>query len=114
MLPIVALSLHAAAAEPATVPGGLFDADSLRIAADGTVHALVAPKQERLSKLTSQIALTNEDGDVIGRVGGPPVRHVGLAPDGTLTVTPVPGPVRGEWAAELQVADAALDLDAGG
>jgi hypothetical protein len=110
MLTILALSLSAAAAEPATVPGGLFDADSLHVAADGTVHALVAPKQVRLSKLTTQIAFTNEDGDVIGRVGGPPVRHLAVAPDGTVAVTPIPGPVRGEWTPELKVDDAALAL----
>ncbi|MEZ4236601.1 MAG: hypothetical protein R3F59_10680 [Myxococcota bacterium] len=104
-------SAAALAADPDPIPGGLFDADSLSVAADGTVHALAAPKQARLSKLTNQITLTNDQGEVITRVGGHPVRHVRLDPDGTVTVTPIPGPDGAEWAAELHVLDAALDLD---
>lgn len=107
------LLLPTAAAEPFEVRGGLFDSDTLQIGADGTVHALVSPKDTRLSKLTNQIAFTNDQGEVIGRVGGDPVRYVRLPVGGEPEVTVVPGP-SGQWAEDQQVENAALVVPADG
>ncbi len=103
----------ALAADPAVIPGGLFDADSLVVDPAGTTHALVSPKKTRLAAVTNQLTFTNDQGEVIGRVGGDPVRYVRVAPGGEPEVVPVPGP-SGEWREGENVEDAALVLGSDG